>query len=211
MRSAASCKTLKKAKELSAVYSPMKRFTTTLNATIRETEDVMKEIRSGQGSAGRFINDPALYNNANEIALQLKAIADDLRAGRGTAGKLLTDDEFYLRINRTADRLDKSVDQINLMIADINAGRGTLGKLIQRRTDLQRRARRDRALQHHRRTHRQHRRRRSTRRRHRRQTSQRRRALYKRESILFRRREDALRLPPKPEEVSDDQVRAFLD
>jgi len=101
-----------------------------LNATIRETEDVMKDIRSGQGSAGRFLNDPALYNNANEIAIQMKAISDDLRAGRGTFGKLLTDEELYNRINRTSDRLDKSVDQINLVIADINAGRGTLGKLI---------------------------------------------------------------------------------
>jgi phospholipid/cholesterol/gamma-HCH transport system substrate-binding protein len=101
-----------------------------LNATIRETEDVMREVRSGQGSAGRFINDPALYNNANEIALQLRAIAEDIRAGRGTAGKFITDDELYNRINRTADRLDKSVDQINAMIAEINAGRGTLGKLI---------------------------------------------------------------------------------
>ena len=101
-----------------------------LNATIRETQDVMTDIRSGGGSAGRFINDPALYNNANEISLQLKAIADDLRAGRGTFGKLLTDDEFYARINRTADRLDKSVDQINLIVADINAGRGTLGKFV---------------------------------------------------------------------------------
>src|SRR4029079_4137408 len=78
----------------------------------------------------RFINDPALYNNANEIAMSMRAIADDLRAGKGSAGRFLTDDEFYNRINRTPDRLDKSVDQINLMIADINAGRGTLGKLI---------------------------------------------------------------------------------
>jgi len=101
-----------------------------LNATIRETEEVMRQVRSGEGSAGRFINDPALYNNASEIAIQLRAIAEDIRAGRGTAGKLLTDDEFYNRINRTADRLDKSVDQINLVIAEVNAGRGTLGKLI---------------------------------------------------------------------------------
>ena len=101
-----------------------------LNATIRETQDVMTAIRSGNGSAGRLINDPALYNNANDIILQLKTIADDLRAGRGSAGKFLTDDELYVRINRTADRLDKSVDQINLLIADVNAGRGTLGKLI---------------------------------------------------------------------------------
>lgn len=101
-----------------------------LNATIRETEDVMRQVRAGNGSAGRFINDPALYNNANEIALQMRAIAADLRAGRGTAGRLLTDDELYNRINRTADKLDRSVEQINQVIADINEGRGTLGKLI---------------------------------------------------------------------------------
>ena len=101
-----------------------------LNATVRESEEVMRLIRSGEGSAGRFVNDPALYNNANEITIQLRRIAEDLRAGRGTAGKLLTDDELYNRINRTADRLDRSVDQVNLMIADINAGRGTLGKLV---------------------------------------------------------------------------------
>jgi phospholipid/cholesterol/gamma-HCH transport system substrate-binding protein len=101
-----------------------------LNATISETQDLMTRIRSGNGSAGRLINDPALYNNANDIAVQLKTITDDLRAGRGTAGKLLTDDELYNRINRTADRLDRSVDSINLMIADINAGHGTLGKLL---------------------------------------------------------------------------------
>jgi phospholipid/cholesterol/gamma-HCH transport system substrate-binding protein len=101
-----------------------------LNATVRETEDLMQAIRSGRGTAGRLVNDPALYNNANEIAMQLRQIASDLRAGRGTAGKLLTNDELYMRINRTADRLDRSVDQINGMIAEINAGRGTLGKLI---------------------------------------------------------------------------------
>src|SRR6266576_3303741 len=101
-----------------------------LNATVVETEDVMRLIRSGNGSAGRFVNDPALYNNANEIAVQLRQIAVDLRAGRGSAGKLLTSDELYNRINHTADRLDRSVDQVNSMITEINAGHGTLGKLI---------------------------------------------------------------------------------
>ena len=101
-----------------------------LNATIRETEDVMRQVRSGNGSAGRFLNDPALYNNTNEIVLQMKAIAQDLRSGRGTAGKLLTEDDLYNRINRTAEKLDRSVGQINEMVADINEGRGTLGKLL---------------------------------------------------------------------------------
>ena len=101
-----------------------------LNATIRDTEDLMVQIRSGQGSAGKFVNDPALYNNANEIALNLKALSDDLRNGKGTAGKLLQDDALYNRINHIADRVDKSVDQINDIVADINNGRGTAGKLL---------------------------------------------------------------------------------
>jgi phospholipid/cholesterol/gamma-HCH transport system substrate-binding protein len=101
-----------------------------LNATVREAEDVMRQIRSGKGSAGRFLNDPELYNNANDVTLSLRKIAEDIRSGRGSAGKFLTEDEFYNRINRTVDRLDRSVDQINLMVSDINAGKGTIGKLI---------------------------------------------------------------------------------
>ena len=101
-----------------------------LNATIRDTEDLMVQIRSGQGSAGKFVNDPALYNNANEIALNLKQLSGDLRSGKGTAGKLLNDDELYNRINHVADRIDKSVDQINDIVADLNSGRGTAGKLL---------------------------------------------------------------------------------
>src|SRR6266545_461053 len=86
-----------------------------LNATIRETEDVMRQVRSGEGSAGRFLNDPALYNNANEVTTQLRKIAADLRAGRGSAGKFLTNDELYNRVNHIAERLDRSVEQIDLV------------------------------------------------------------------------------------------------
>src|SRR2546422_3405850 len=84
-----------------------------LNATIRDTEDLMVQIKSGKGTAGKFVNDPELYNNANEIAVNLKALSNDLRNGKGTAGKLLQDDALYNRINHIADRVDKSVDQIN--------------------------------------------------------------------------------------------------
>jgi len=101
-----------------------------LNATIRDTEDLMVQIRSGQGSAGKFVNDPALYNNANEIAKNLKTLSEGLRSGKGTAGKFLNDDELYNRVNRIADRVDKSVDMINDIVADINSGRGTAGKLL---------------------------------------------------------------------------------
>jgi phospholipid/cholesterol/gamma-HCH transport system substrate-binding protein len=101
-----------------------------LNATIRDAEDLAQQIKSGKGSAGRFIYDEALYNNANDVAANLRKLSADLVAGRGTAGKLLESDEMYNKISRIADRVNHSMDQIDLIVGDVNAGRGTLGKLV---------------------------------------------------------------------------------
>lgn len=101
-----------------------------LNATIRDAEELATQIKSGKGSAGKFIYDEALYNNANDISANLKRLSTDLAAGRGTAGRLLQSDEMYNKISRIADRVNHSMDQIDLIVGDVNAGRGTLGKLV---------------------------------------------------------------------------------
>jgi phospholipid/cholesterol/gamma-HCH transport system substrate-binding protein len=101
-----------------------------LNSTIRETQGLINQINRGQGSAGKFVNDPALYNNLNNTVTQLQAIATDLRAGRGTAGKFFTDEALYNEARSTISRLNRSADEINLMIGDVRAGRGTIGKLL---------------------------------------------------------------------------------
>ena len=105
-------------------------FYNSLNSTIRDTNEVIRLVRSGEGSAGRFVNDPALYNNLNTVSLSLQQIAEDLRAGRGTAGKLLTDDAVYNEARATIARLNRSVDEVNFIVADLRAGRGTAGKLL---------------------------------------------------------------------------------
>ena len=101
-----------------------------LNATIRDAEDLAQQIKSGRGSAGKLIYDDALYNNANSIAANLKLISDDIRAGRGSAGKFISSDELYNKVNRIADRVNSSMNQIDIIVADVNAGRGTLGRLV---------------------------------------------------------------------------------
>src|SRR5215831_6183519 len=60
-----------------------------------QLNEVVKNVREGKGTAGKFIYDEQLYNNANDIAANLKALSTDLRNGRGTAGKLLSSDEMY--------------------------------------------------------------------------------------------------------------------
>ena len=105
-------------------------FYNNLNATVRDVNDVVRQIESGQGSAGRFINDPALYNNLSAVSASLQSIADDLRRGRGTAGRLLTDEALYDDARGAVARLNRSVDNINLIVEDLRQGRGTAGKLL---------------------------------------------------------------------------------
>jgi phospholipid/cholesterol/gamma-HCH transport system substrate-binding protein len=105
-------------------------FYNNLNSTIRDLNDVVRQIQSGQGSAGHFINDPALYNNLTGVSQSLQTIADDLHRGRGTAGRLLTDEALYNDARGAIARLNRSVDNINLIVDDLRAGHGTAGKLL---------------------------------------------------------------------------------
>jgi len=95
-----------------------------------QLNEVVKNVREGKGTVGRLFNDEALYNNANDIAANLKKLSADLTAGRGTAGKLLESDEMYNKISRIADRVNHSMDQIDSIVAGVNNGQGTLGKLV---------------------------------------------------------------------------------
>ena len=49
---------------------------------------VIDDMQQGKGTAGKFLKDPSLYNNANDTIANLKKITDDINAGKGTIGKL---------------------------------------------------------------------------------------------------------------------------
>ncbi|HEX8352779.1 MAG TPA: MlaD family protein [Pyrinomonadaceae bacterium] len=105
-------------------------FYNNLNSTVRDVNELVRQIQSGRGSAGLFVNDPALYNNLTAVSNSLQAISEDLRQGRGTAGKLLTDDAIYNEARGAIARLNRSVDNIDLIVNDLRQGRGTAGKLL---------------------------------------------------------------------------------
>ena len=101
-----------------------------LNATIQETQSIVQQLKSGQGTAGQLLYNDEVYRNLNKVSLQLQEITGQVRGGRGTAGKLLYDEQLYNRINQVAERADRSINDINLLIADVRAGKGTIGKLV---------------------------------------------------------------------------------
>ena len=80
-------------------------------------------LNSTRGSAGKIINDPALYNKLVRVSTNLETLTSNINHGKGSLGKLLTDDSVYSKLNAT-------VDELNTIASSISAGHGTAGKLV---------------------------------------------------------------------------------
>ena len=127
-----------------------------LDVLIRRLDNIVSFVQSGQGSIGKIIYDPALFNRANDMLNQLQQIVSEANSQKGTIGKLLNSDELYNKANNAVDNVNQIIDEINQgtgtagkfikdpslydnanqtlakanqLMADINSGKGTLGKL----------------------------------------------------------------------------------
>jgi phospholipid/cholesterol/gamma-HCH transport system substrate-binding protein len=132
------------------VVSNLRALSDTLNA-------ITTEVKSGEGTVGKLIYDPSLYNRINSTAANASEIVSGVKQGQGTLGELVTDKALYQKTVETVDRMDKVLDEIqhgngsmakfiqdpsvynnvkemtakgNTLIDNINSGRGTLGKLV---------------------------------------------------------------------------------
>jgi phospholipid/cholesterol/gamma-HCH transport system substrate-binding protein len=94
-----------------------------LNVILAKVDRIVDTIETGQGSVGKTINDPTLYNNVNSMVAQLNALATNLNNGKGSVGKLMKDDQLYDRLNDTAGKLDDIATQLQ-------SGKGSAGKLL---------------------------------------------------------------------------------
>ncbi len=118
--------------------------------------DIIVKVNKGQGTLGKFLNDPSLYNHVNDAAGKVDAMIGDIQQGHGTIGKVVASDELYTKVNDTVGKLDDVVGAVrdqkgsagkfvydpsayneikgmaekgNAVLGDIRAGKGTLGKL----------------------------------------------------------------------------------
>lgn len=94
-----------------------------MDILLKRLDRIVSYVESGQGSVGKLIYDPSLYNQAKNTINQVQTLVNDVTAGNGSLGKLIEDDDLYNRANAT-------LDKINAMIDDVNAGHGTIGKFL---------------------------------------------------------------------------------
>jgi phospholipid/cholesterol/gamma-HCH transport system substrate-binding protein len=127
-----------------------------LNGIAEQAGQILKGVREGQGSLGKFLVDESAYNRLDHTLGTVDQMMTDVMAGKGSLGKLVTTDELYNRLDSAASRVDNVLEAVqtqqgslgkfvynpaihdkaeqliengNALIAGVREGKGTLGKL----------------------------------------------------------------------------------
>lgn len=88
-----------------------------------KVKQITERINRGEGSVGKFINDPALYDNVNSTVKIANDFMQQMKRGEGSIGKLLVSEELYNHFLGLANRLDR-------ISARLEAGEGSMGKFL---------------------------------------------------------------------------------
>jgi phospholipid/cholesterol/gamma-HCH transport system substrate-binding protein len=94
-----------------------------MDALLKRLDRIVAFVESGQGSVGKLLYDPTLYDRLNGTVNEFQGLVNQVAQGKGTLGKLFSNEELY-------DKVNASVDKINVMIDELNEGKGTAGKLL---------------------------------------------------------------------------------
>ena len=94
-----------------------------VDTLVKRMDNIISYVQSGQGSIGKAIKDPELFDRANDMLAQLQKAVGEINSSKGTIGKLLNSDELYNKANAAVDSLNKIIDEVN-------AGKGTIGKFL---------------------------------------------------------------------------------
>lgn len=94
-----------------------------LDILVKRLDRIVSAIERGEGSVGKLIYDPTLYNKLNTTLNEVQAMAGQISQGKGSIGKLINSDELY-------NKLNDSVNKVNRLVDEVDQGQGTVGKLV---------------------------------------------------------------------------------
>jgi len=124
---------------------------------VQKLSAFIEKIDKSEGSIGKFLNDPALYNNLKESTRSLSASLKEYETSRGSLKQFIKDptvyakmsdaatslDEFSAKLNKgngslqkllsdpsLYDNLDKASHQLSAVLEGIEAGKGVAGKMV---------------------------------------------------------------------------------
>jgi phospholipid/cholesterol/gamma-HCH transport system substrate-binding protein len=109
--------------DLDTLFQQGNNAVAALQDTIAKINNVLDQVQSGQGTIGKFLVDPTLYDKAVGLVNEGNKLIGTLNSNKGTVGKLVNDDELYQRIQTSMARFDN-------LLEGMQQGQGTFGKIL---------------------------------------------------------------------------------
>jgi len=124
---------------------------------LNKIDNIVSEVQNGNGTIGKFLVDPTLYNTLQATVNQVQLLAATLNSKTGTLGRLVNDPALYsqaqtliarfdritsgleqgqgsagllLKDRKLYDDLDRDLTDLNTILTNLNAGKGTAGQLL---------------------------------------------------------------------------------
>ena len=83
---------------------------------------LINDLRKGDGSFGKFVSDPVVYQRLSDSLEKFNQIAEKMQNGSGTFSKLINDPDMY-------DKATATLKKAEVMMDRIEKGEGTIGRL----------------------------------------------------------------------------------
>ena len=93
------------------------------SGTIDELTGLVRDLRKGQGTAGKLITDDRLYSDLQQFVATAGQMTRELQQGKGSIGRLLKDP-------KAAESLQATLNNIEGLTRRIDAGEGSIGQLL---------------------------------------------------------------------------------
>jgi len=108
-----------------------------LAQTVKNLGGITDKLNNGQGTLGKLLADPTLYDEAAATLASLRDSFGDIRKvtgrlarGEGLLGKLLTEDGMYDDLRESVAGLHLTVENFAEVSERVKHGEGTLGRLV---------------------------------------------------------------------------------
>ncbi len=94
-----------------------------LQGILTKVDGLLTQIQSGQGTIGKFLVDPTLYDKAVGLVNEGNKVIAAMNSTKGTLGKLLNDDQL-------ANQFNETMTKTNALLEGLQRGEGTAGKFL---------------------------------------------------------------------------------
>ena len=97
---------------LQGTAGDIKRVSDEAYALLTDANQVVDQVKAGQGTVGKLVYDEALYRQATNVVETVQEILNKMNNGTGTVGQLINDPSTLRNLKLSLQKLDKATESL---------------------------------------------------------------------------------------------------